>query len=340
MKIFKKVLCVNIIFFTSLMATSSPIIEAEVAVKLVNHKGVKFIAAEEDSLAIKGAVVMNVEALYGYTTTGVSLCPPFYACPNRVKKYMESLGINNDDELIVYDKSYGINAATLYSIFETVGHKNIKILNGGYAQIQKLDPNQKSYDEYSADLNKIKRLLKIEENVALIEKHKSDIKSLEKILLVLKPLLLIEAVKPLVINRSSYTINNKQFNVKYLVEKSALNQAVETLHKDRNESNITIVDSCNMIDIVGNRNGSYLPGVTSIHWKKLVDSKKQGLKSKELLAKIFENAGLNSQKSTYLYCMSGSEKSFYLQIALRLAGYDNVKVFAGNWDVWIGDEHE
>ena len=38
--------------------------------------------------------------------------------------------------------------------------------------------------------------------------------------------------------------------------------------------------------------------------------------------------------------MSGSEKSFYLQMALRLAGYDNVKVFAGNWDVWTGEEDE
>jgi len=339
MKIFKKVLCINIIFFTSLKAISSPIIEAEAAVKLVNHKGIKFIAAEEDSVAIKGAVTMDVKALYGYSTIGASLCSPFYSCPNRVKNRIEALGINNDDELIIYDKSYGINAATLYSIFESVGHKNIKILNGGYTQIKKLDPNQESYDEYSADLNKIKGLLNSEKNIELIEKHKSDIKSLKKILSVLKPLLLIESVKTQEVNRSSYTMNNELFNLKYLLEKPVLSKAIETLHKDRNESNITIVDSCNMIDIVGSTNGSYLPGVTSIYWKKLVDSKKQGLKSKELLEKLFENAGLNSEKSIYLYCMSGSEKSFYLQIALRLAGYDNVKVFTGNWDVWTRDEY-
>ena len=44
---------------------------------------------------------------------------------------MQNLGLNNEDEIIIYDNSPLLSSARAWFLFRYFGHKNILILNGG-----------------------------------------------------------------------------------------------------------------------------------------------------------------------------------------------------------------
>ena len=135
---------------------------------------------------------------------------------------------------------------------------------------------------------------------------------------------------------SNYTVSNT--DVKYLISREEL---IEGIREVRNkESNITIIDACEMIDIVKRDNSPYMSGVKSLSWKKLIDKNKKNLKANEALEKLFMKLNLDKNDTHYIYCMSGAQKAFYLMMALREVGYSKVKVFTGDWNTWIGDIDE
>ena len=47
-------------------------------------------------------------------------------------KKVSSLGINNDDHLIIYDMHGMFSAARIWFMFKAFGHKKVSILNGGF----------------------------------------------------------------------------------------------------------------------------------------------------------------------------------------------------------------
>ena len=75
-------------------------------------------------------------------------------------KKISSLGINNNDHLVIYDMYGMFSAARIWFMFKAFGHEKVSILNGGFPawidsdgeisdQINKLEPSN-----YKADLNK------------------------------------------------------------------------------------------------------------------------------------------------------------------------------------------
>ena len=323
--------------FSSLMAVDSPLIEPEVAIKMIGNNGTQFIMAEQNSKAIIGSQNIDIYKLYEGDVLGNSPCEPFYVCPKDIHNYLESIGIKTDQELILYDNHYGVYAATLYAVLESIGHKNMKILNGGFVSIKHLDPNQRIYDRYQNELMEIASLMQKEDNATSMEKLALRTLDLKKKLSVLEPFLLVKDIKSIQnkVEKSNYKVEKNKFN--YLVGTKGLRQAVEKVRKEGKKSDTSIIDACSMMDIVGNKYGSYLPGVHNVDWKEIVDIKKRGFKSKDLLEKIFTEAGLEKEKNHYVYCMSGSPKAFYVSLALRSVGYNNVKVFSGDWNMWTGD---
>ena len=164
----------------------------------------------------------------------------------------------------------------------------------------------------------------------------NKVESLNDKLSVLKPLLLIQKARTervLDLNKT-YNLDRSKFNFDSLVDRDLLKKAVNKVREEGRESNTSILDACSMIDIVGNRYGSYVSDVYSIDWKELVNTKKKSLKSKELLEKMFIEKGLNKKDDIYVYCMAGSQKAFYMALALDEAEYNQVKVFSGDWSVW------
>jgi 3-mercaptopyruvate sulfurtransferase SseA len=105
-------------------------------------------------------------------------------------------------------------------------------------------------------------------------------------------------------------------------------------------TSIRIIDTCEMIDIVGSNNGSYIAGVSSLSWKSLINKQKKNLKSNEVLKELLSKLEFKKSDNYYLYCMSGEEKAFFVMMVLRELGYDKVKTFTGDWNTWVGDINE
>lgn len=328
-------------FLSMLMASDSPFIEPEVAVKTIGTSRTQFVLTEKQDRAIIGSKSIHTNNFTTVNILGHLKCSPFYICPDTLEKYLNGLNIENNQDLILYDNSYGIYASTLYMILESVGYTNMKILNGGTSSIKQLDPNQRIYDEYTNELKNISRLFN-EQNVSSSERYRDKERALEKKLTVLKSFLLVKE-KIDEQNReetSFFKLNESNFNMTYLIGRNDLRRAVKYVQNERKNSNIAIVDACNMVDIVGNQYGNYLPGVHSLDWRDLIDAHEGRLKSNELLEQIIRDAGLKKDDTHYVYCMSGAPKAFYVSLVLRSLGYNNVKTFIGDWTVWRGDIYE
>lgn len=56
----------------------------------------------------------------------------FVQTPSHFKNLMETSGIRNDQEIILYSDWSFLDSARVYWIFQFYGHQNIKVLNGGF----------------------------------------------------------------------------------------------------------------------------------------------------------------------------------------------------------------
>ena len=302
--------------FNSLYANEYIFISPKVSLKMIDKKEITFLALNDSPLKIKKSKIVNMKTLESSDILGRTGCPSFYLCATTLEKYFSSLGIKPNEALVLYDNSYGIDAATLYALLESMGHKNITILRGGLKDISKLDPNWEIYNNY---LNEFK-------------KDNSKSSKIAQKINILKPHLLLQESTHISTVESNYTVIKTNKN--YLLGRDTLKKAVRKVQQD--ESNISIIDVCEMIDIVN------VPSykMKSLSWRDLIDKEKKHLKSNEVLEKLFNKLKLNKDEQHYIYCMSGAQKAFYVMMALRELGYSKVKAFAGDWNTWEGDINE
>lgn len=309
------------LLFNFLQANDRIFISPKIALKMIDKKEIVFLALDKSSLKIKKSKKINMNFLESSDILGRTECSSFYICSNKVEKYFSSLGIDASMALVIYDNSYGIDAATLYVVLESMGHQNINILRGGLTDISNLDPNWRIYNGYLDEIS--------------IKKNNSKI--IQKIN-ILKPYLLLQESDSTYIDNMEGNYTVTKMTSDYFLTKDLLKKAVYELHMK--ESNVSIIDACEMIDIVGSSNGSYRDGVKSLSWKELIDKKKKHLKSNEELKKILARLKIKKSEQHYIYCMSGAQKAFYVMMVLRELGYSNVKAFTGDWNTWVGDIDE
>jgi len=321
-----------LLFNQILVADKSIYTEAKVAIKFIEKKDIQFVSAQDNIKIIKGSKTVDISTLSSSDILGHNSCTPYLVCPNKLKNILSLKGITANQNLVIYDDSYGIYAAQLYSVLESVGHKNMIILNGGANAISKIDLNMESYIKYHLELNSLKNSNENNESRKEIENLKEKLKVLKPLLLVGKK---VSSVNKIEKTNYQLTKNSKDF----LLSKEELVEAVAEV-RSTEDLNITIVDVCPMVDIVGNKTGSYLTGVVALSWKEIIDKNKKSLKSKEELTAIFNKTGLDKKNSNYLYCMSGSAKALFMITAMREVGYLKVKAFTGDWNVWVGDIDE
>ena len=322
----KKILILLVLNINILFCANEPIYtDAKLAIQMIEKSNVVFISAEKMRNIIRGSKTIDTSALFYSSILGNMPCSPLYTCPLNVEEELSALGIKKDDFLVLYDKSYGVYASTLYTLLESIGHKKMTILNGGAEAILKIDPNQKLYDKY------------IDEIAKLTHKKESSLEDIQKKLDILKPHLLVHD-KSLESSRRVYKENYQvgKGNVTFLLSTSDLKETVEQVR--RVDRNVTIVDTCPMVDIVGNRYGSYQAGVTPFNWKKTIEIEENSLKSKEELNTLFKS--FSKEKEYALYCMEDSNKALFLMTVMRYIGFYKIKAFTGNWSVWIGDKNE
>ncbi|XOB61838.1 sulfurtransferase [Campylobacterota bacterium DY0563] len=54
--------------------------------------------------------------------------------PNTIQKLLRNLGLNIEDNLVIYDEGSFFNAARVFWTFEVYGFKNVKLLNAGFKE--------------------------------------------------------------------------------------------------------------------------------------------------------------------------------------------------------------
>ena len=115
----------------------------------------------------------------------------------------------------------------------------------------------------------------------------------------------------------------------------------EVLQKVRNKNaSAVIIDSRTPEEYGGETSsgiprGGHIPGAVNIPWNSFF--KKDGsLKSREEIKKVFETQGVTPEKEVITYCTAGV-RAAHLFFTLKVAGYPNVKNYAGSWLEWSND---
>ena len=76
----------------------------------------------------------------------------------------------------------------------------------------------------------------------------------------------------------------------------------------------------------------HIPGAVSAPWIENLDSDAR-FKPKAELRKHYEKLGVDPDQVAVVYCGSGVNSCHDL-LALELAGFENVKLYAGSWSDW------
>jgi len=333
-----KILIVFSLILTTLFGKEEIFISPKIALKMVDKNNVLFISLDESNLVIKRGKKFDHKFLTNFDILGKLDCEDLYICANKVESYLSKLGIQASDTLILHDNRYGIDASTLYTVLESVGHKNIAILRGDLKDILDLDPNWDNYQKYVYDMKNIELSMHKDMNKTRTEVSKDKVQSLENKIQLLKPHLLVELSNMKVQNENNSSYEMGTMNRKYLQSKNEFSAVVANSLKE--DKNATIVDVCSLEYGLFDKNSSGKQNFLSFSWKALIDKEKRVLKSNEELRNIFARLELRQTKENYLHCMSGAQKAFFVMLALREVGYTKVKAFIGDWNVWIGDIDE
>ncbi|KIM09611.1 MAG: sulfurtransferase [Sulfurovum sp. FS08-3] len=336
---------------SNLFASEVKLIDPKEAIKLIGDKNVVFVSGDShdtyNNNHIIGSVEMYAHHLHHSDIMGNMHCEPLYRCVDDAQKYIRSKGIRNDQLIIAYDNYRGPNATGVHSFFESFGHEKVVVLDGGFDGIKALDPNQKIYDKLNEERKAIKKEVKDAKKAGSDDKVKAlndKEKEIKAKMDAIKPKLLIQAGEEPKHEASDYTIDPAKINKKYIADKYEVKKAVDDIAQKGKDSQYVIIDTRGMIEIIGERKmdnvarGGHIPGATFLEWTNITDEeKKMSFKSKEELQKVFDSYGVKKDQTIYAYCMVGAGRSSHIISALRLLGYENVRVFTGSWDTWGND---
>jgi len=371
-KLLKTLVFAATMSFTSLVAAdgyvnNNILISAEDAIGLIGKKDVMFVSGDSGDVYklghIKGSVEMYAHHLHHSDIMGDMHCEPLYRCLDDAEHYIGSKGIDNNTMVIAYDDFKGPNATGVYSFFQSYGHTNIKVLNGGRAAIMAIDPAQIKYDalkdELKAEAKKVKPVKKKLKNakkgkIKLSDAEKAELEAImkaskkvqkaikAKMKTVEKDLIVVKGEEH--VTPKTYHIDKDKVDLTYIAGKTEVKHAMEDILKNGDKSKYVIIDSRSMTEIIGERKmdnvarGGHIPGSKFVEWNKISDMKnKKSFRPAAELKEVFAKYGISKDKTIYAYCMVGAGRGSEHITALQLLGYKNIKVFTGSWDVWGND---
>jgi thiosulfate/3-mercaptopyruvate sulfurtransferase len=342
------------------------LISAEEAIKLIGKPGVVFASGDSHDVFklghIKGSVEMYAHHLHHSDIMGNMHCEPLFNCIHEMEEYIGSKGIDNNTLVIAYDDYKGPNATGVYAYFKSIGHKKVKILDGGRHQIMQHDPNQAKFNDVKKQYKKEKKVAKkaqkalkadkkekklskeqiaalkatISESKKKQKAFKKKMKKIEKTLLVVKG---DEKIKP-----KKYKINKKKLDFTRIAGKNEVRHAMEDILKNGKNSEYVIIDTRGMTEIIGERKmdnvarGGHVPGATFIEWKKISDGdRKLSFREPADIQAVFDSYGVSKDKKIYAYCHVGTGRSSEIITALEMLGYPNAKIYTGSWNQWGND---
>jgi thiosulfate/3-mercaptopyruvate sulfurtransferase len=193
-------------------------------------------------------------------------------------------GIDAETKVIVYDGGEGPNASGVWFVLTFFGHKDVKILNGGFRKWMK-------------------------EGRAVTQ----EVPQIEKKAFAAKP-------QPELVITS------------------------EEIMKNKSNKNFILLDARSFKEYIGDdlrggvARGGHLPGAVHLEWVKM--SEKGTLdtfKKPDKLEKVFTGRGIGKDNDIVTYCQTGIGRATDLLLALKLIGYDNIRIYSGSWEDWGND---
>ncbi len=352
----------------ALMGEEKILIEAKDAIKLVGKPGVMFVNGDSDTAFenghIKGSVGMYAHHLHHADIMGRLECAPLFMCPSTAEHYIGVHGIDNDTLVIAYDNFRGPNATGVYTYFKSFGHDKVLVLNGGVEAMKAVDPFWQEYAKLKKEARKVKKAYKKAKkagDMETYEKLKAQYQELKAKMKELEPKLIVQrgikkvdlghhlhAILPpeneAKIEEKEYHIDPKKIRYDLIASKDEVYNAVKDRLKNGDKSPYIVIDTRGMIEIIGERKmdnvarGGHIPTSKFIEWKNFTDfENKKSFKSLPQMQKVFDHYGVTKDKTIYAYCHVGAGRSTEIVTALKLLGYDKVKVYTGSWDEWGND---
>lgn len=284
---------------------SSPFIAASEAVKLHGKPNVVFVMADGDEIFnaghIAGSMQMEAHGLQSSNETGILDCAPLYKCVPDAEKYIGERGIDNDTMVIAYDDYRGPNSTGVYHFMLLYGHKNVKILQGGFDAWKKAGGKVATG---ASALAKKPKTFKAKVDMSILATKDDTHKASDSILSTVS--------KGADKSKASYVI----------IDTRSLDEAIGV----RKVDNVA--------------RGGHIPGATLLEWSQVAGEKEKTAFPSDLKAVQAKlNAlGITKDKTIYSYCHVGAGRgSFYYVLLKDVLGYPNVKVYTGGWNEWGND---
>lgn len=153
-------------------STALPIIVSSEALQSHNGENLVFVdvrAAESyQALHIDKAIHINIEDTFNRYGDPSRIAPL-----HQVQDFLSKAGITNRDTIVIYDNGDLKNAAHLFWLLESYSHKNVSVLDGGFAQWQarhgkvSSQPHTRLPSHYIASISPLKLATKLRTRLAI-----------------------------------------------------------------------------------------------------------------------------------------------------------------------------
>ncbi len=125
-----------------LLAWANPkiLISVKEAKELLGKPGVRFIFSDGDKSWVEGHIPGSVHAFAHdiHYLRDVKKCDGLPMCEGVAAKFIGSLGIDSETEVIAYDDGRGSNASGVWFYLKLYGVKKVRMLDGGFVTWKKM----------------------------------------------------------------------------------------------------------------------------------------------------------------------------------------------------------
>jgi len=121
---------------------------------------------------------------------------------------------------------------------------------------------------------------------------------------------------------------------------SALIATSEWVDAHLNDPHVKLLDARSAAEFNGEAvrgpRGGHIPGAINLEWTRVIDSGEiKTFLDAPSLAKLFSDAQVSPSQDVVTYCQVGI-RAAEVYFALRLLGYERVRVYDGSWEDWSG----
>lgn len=299
----KKILFSLVIVFAAFANADEYFISVDEASKLVGKDNVRFIFADDPKAFEKAHIPGSVEA-YAHDLNyldDVRKCKGLPMCEKTASDYIgKKLGVDANTQVIAYDSGMGVNASGVWFFLALYGHKNVKILDGGFATwTAKSLPTETGHGKAPAA-----KTFAAKANYEMIAN--------------------LDEVKKATKDNAKYMILDSRHNLDEYTGKSLLTGMTGP------DKEITVKNGGNIPGSVFSPWKKFAGNASGNPDKPILKEEKDLQKQLEKLKK----SGYDAGKTVITYCHVGLGRGSFQYLALKKAGHKNAKVYTGSWHEW------